>query len=70
MGMLFTHLFRHGKKAAERNIVERINRAGMQSSLGASWVPTEKVVEIKNGQKRRQNVDSSLVMCWSKWSWM
>ena len=40
------------EKAVERNIKERINRAGMQHMFGDILVPTEEVVEIKNGQKR------------------
>ena len=36
----------------ERNITERITRAGMQSKFGRFLVPTEEVVEIKNGQKK------------------
>ena len=40
------------EKTAERNIVERINREGMQSKFGRILVPTEEVVEVKNGQKR------------------
>ena len=40
------------EKAVERNIRERINRAGMQDMFGDILVPTEEVVEIKNGQKR------------------
>src|SRR3954471_5089971 len=39
-------------KAVERNIRERITRAGMQDMFGEILVPTEEVVEIKNGQKR------------------
>ena len=46
------HAYSGMEKAAERNIVERINRAGMQSKFGRILVPTEEVVEIKNGQKR------------------
>jgi transcription termination/antitermination protein NusG len=40
------------EKAVERNILERINQAGMQSKFGRILVPTEEVVEIKNGQKK------------------
>jgi transcriptional antiterminator NusG len=40
------------EKAAERNILERIQRAGMQSKFGRMMVPTEEVVEIKNGQRK------------------
>jgi transcriptional antiterminator NusG len=46
------HAYSGMEKAAERNIVERINRAGMQDKFGRILVPTEEVVEIKNGQRR------------------
>ena len=46
------HAYSGMEKAVERNIVERINRAGMQSKFGRIMVPTEEVVEIKNGVKR------------------
>ena len=46
------HAYSGMEKAVERNIVERINRAGMQSRFGRIMVPTEEVVEIKNGVKR------------------
>jgi transcriptional antiterminator NusG len=40
------------EKAVERNIIERINRAGMQAKFGRILVPMEEVVEVKNGQKK------------------
>lgn len=46
------HAYSGMEKAAERNIVERINRAGMEAKFGRFLVPTEEVVEIKNGQKK------------------
>jgi transcription termination/antitermination protein NusG len=46
------HAYSGMEKAVERNIRERINRAGMQDKFGDILVPTEEVVEIKNGQKR------------------
>eukprot|EP01137_Pigoraptor_chileana_P027677 Opistho-2@10549 len=46
------HAYSGMEKAAERNIIERINRAGMQDKFGRILVPTEEVVEMKNGQKR------------------
>ena len=46
------HAYSGMEKAVERNIVERINRAGMQTKFGRFLVPTEEVVEIKNGQKK------------------
>ena len=46
------HAYSGMEKAVERNITERINRAGMQDKFGRILVPTEEVVEIKNGQRR------------------
>ena len=46
------HAYSGMEKAVERNITERINRAGMQSKFGRILVPTEEVVEMKNGQKK------------------
>lgn len=46
------HAYSGMEKAVERNITERINRAGMQSKFGRILVPTEEVVEVRNGQKR------------------
>jgi transcriptional antiterminator NusG len=46
------HAYSGMEKAVERNILERINRAGMQAKFGRILVPTEEVVEMKNGQKR------------------
>lgn len=46
------HAYSGMEKAVERNIIERINRSGLQSKFGRILVPVEEVVEIKNGQKR------------------
>jgi len=46
------HAYSGMEKAVERNITERIVRAGMQSKFGRILVPTEEVVEMKNGQKK------------------
>jgi len=46
------HAYSGMEKAVERNIVERIARSGMETKFGRILVPTEEVVEIKNGQKR------------------
>ena len=37
----------------KRSLEERIERAGMGDKFGEILVPTEEVVEIRNGQKRR-----------------
>ncbi len=46
------HAYSGMEKAVERNINERINRAGMQAKFGRILVPMEEVVEIKNGQRK------------------
>ena len=46
------HAYSGMEKAVERNIQERINRAGMQGKFGRILVPMEEVVEVKNGQKK------------------
>ena len=46
------HAYSGMEKAVERNIVERITRAGMETRFGRILVPTEEVVEVKNGQRR------------------
>jgi len=46
------HAYSGMEKAVERNILERIQRAGMEKKFGRILVPMEEVVEVKNGQKR------------------
>ena len=46
------HAYSGMEKAVERNIQERITRAGMQAKFGRILVPMEEVVEVKNGQKK------------------
>jgi transcriptional antiterminator NusG len=45
------HAYSGMEKAVERNLRERIDRAGMQSKFGRILVPTEEVVELKHGKK-------------------
>ncbi len=45
------HAYSGMEKAVERNIRERIERAAMHSKFGRILVPTEEVVELKNGKK-------------------
>ena len=45
------HAYSGMEKAVERNIRERIERAGMQAKFGRILVPTEEVIELKNGKK-------------------
>jgi len=46
------HAYSGMEKAVGRNLLERINRSGMQSKFGRILVPVEEVVEVKNGQKK------------------
>ena len=46
------HAYSGMEKTVERNIAERIKRAGMQDKFGRILVPMEEVVEIKNGQRK------------------
>jgi transcriptional antiterminator NusG len=46
------HAYSGMEKAVERNILERIQRSGMESKFGRILVPMEEVVEVKNGQKK------------------
>ncbi len=46
------HAYSGMEKAVERNIMERVANAGMQDKFGRILVPTEEVVELKNGQRR------------------
>ena len=45
------HAYSGMEKAVERNLRERIERAAMHAKFGRILVPTEEVVEMKNGKK-------------------
>ena len=49
------HAFSGFEKQVQRSLAERIERAGMQDMFGEILVPTEEVVEMKGGQKRRSD---------------
>ena len=51
MRWYIVHAYSGMEKAVERNLRERIDRAGMQHKFGRILVPTEEVVELKNGKK-------------------
>ena len=46
------HAYSGMEKAVERNIMERIAQSAFPSKFGSILVPTEEVVETKNGQKK------------------
>jgi transcriptional antiterminator NusG len=49
------HAFSGFEKQVQRSMTERITRAGMEDMFGEILVPTEEVVEMKGGQKRRSD---------------
>ena len=49
------HAFSGFEKQVQRSMAERIARAGMEDMFGDILVPTEEVVEMKGGQKRRSD---------------
>jgi transcriptional antiterminator NusG len=49
------HAYSGYEKQVKRSLEERIERAGMQDMFGEVLVPTEEVVEMKGGQKRRSD---------------
>ncbi|MBS0317376.1 MAG: transcription termination/antitermination protein NusG [Proteobacteria bacterium] len=52
MHWYIVHAYSGMEKAVARNIVERVNRSEMAPKFGRILVPTEEVVEVKNGQKK------------------
>jgi transcriptional antiterminator NusG len=49
------HAYSGFEKQVMRSLQDRIDRAGMQDLFGQILVPTEEVVEMKGGQKRRSD---------------
>jgi transcriptional antiterminator NusG len=49
------HAYSGFEKQVMRSLQDRIERAGMQDHFGQILVPTEEVVEMKGGQKRRSD---------------
>ncbi len=49
------HAFSGFEKQVQRSMMERIARAEMEDMFGDILVPTEEVVEMKGGQKRRSD---------------
>jgi len=45
------HVYSGMEKSVHKALLERIERAGLQTSFGRILVPSEEVVEIKGGQK-------------------
>lgn len=49
------HVYSGFEKQVQRSMQERVRHAGMEDRFGDILVPTEEVVEIKGGQKRKSD---------------
>lgn len=49
------HAYSGFEKTVQRSLKERIQRSGMQDYFGEILVPTEEVVEMRDGQKRKSD---------------
>jgi transcriptional antiterminator NusG len=47
------HAYSGYEKHVMRSLIERVKLAGMEEQFGEILVPTEEVVEMRNGQKRK-----------------
>ncbi|MGH8486243.1 MAG: transcription termination/antitermination protein NusG, partial [Pseudomonas sp.] len=47
------HAYSGYEKHVMRSLIERVKLAGMEDGFGEILVPTEEVVEMRNGQKRK-----------------
>lgn len=47
------HAYSGFENQVKRSLMERVRRAGMEDHFGEILVPTEEVVEMRDGQKRR-----------------
>lgn len=47
------HAYSGYEKHVMRSLIERVKLAGMEDDFGEILVPTEEVVEMRNGQKRK-----------------
>ena len=63
------HAYSGFEKQVMRSLKERVKLYGMEDKFGEILVPTEEVVEIKNGQKRRSERKFFLGMFWLRWTW-
>ena len=64
------HAFSGYEKKVQVSLQERIDLAGMQELFGEILVPTEEVVEMKAGQKRKRKENFFPVMFLLRWNLM
>jgi transcriptional antiterminator NusG len=54
----------------KRSLLDRITREGLKDRFGQVLVPTEEVVEMRDGQKRKSDRKFFPVTCWCRWRWI
>ena len=63
------HAFSGYENQVKRSLEDRIRLEGMKDKFGQILVPTEEVVEMKDGQKRKSDRKFFPDMC-CRWLWM
>lgn len=49
------HAYSGFEKSVQRSLKDRVNRSGLEDKFGEIIVPTEEVVEMRDGQKRKSD---------------
>jgi transcriptional antiterminator NusG len=63
------HAYSNFEHRVAEALKDRVKLQGLQDKFGEILVPTEAVVEMRDGQKRKATASSSPAMCWCKWKW-
>ena len=60
---------RSGYEVKVKNAIEEaVVREGLEEQVGEIMIPTEQVVELKGGKKRKLSVSFFQVICWFRWN--
>jgi len=61
------HAYSNYEAKVRDSLKERIMLNNLDDKFGDIIVPTEEVVEIKNGEKKGRSANFSQAMSWSRW---
>ena len=64
------HAYSGFENQVVRSLKERIKLYHMEDKFGEVLVPTEEVVEMRAGQKRKSDRKFFPATCWCRWRWM
>lgn len=62
------HTYAGFEGRVKASLMERANQMGLTEQLGQVLVPTEDVIEIKDGKRRTSRRSFFRAMSWSNWS--